>query len=294
MKVRTLTLIAVAVLAAAQSAKPSRIVSLVPAVTEMLYAIGAAGEVAGVSSYDHFPPEVASKPRLGALLDPDFERILSLKPDLVIVYSTQNDLIDRLARARVPMFVDEHAGLADITATIRRLGQRIGRAERADQVAASIERELADIRRRVAGRPRPKTALIFGREPGSLRSIYASAGVGFMHDMLEAAGGTDVFGDVMRQSLQATTEVLLARAPDVILEVRGEEGWTPDRLATERDAWRALPGVPAVKTGRVYLVADDRISVPGPRVAEAVRVLARLLHPGAFDKGPGGPSTRPR
>jgi iron complex transport system substrate-binding protein len=285
MRIKTcLVVLAMAVLAAAQTAGPSRIVSLVPAITEMLYAIGAGGEVAGVSSYDEFPPEVASKPRVGALLDPDFERILSLKPDLVVVYGTQHDLIGRLERARVPIFVNEHAGLADITSTIRQLGRRLGRAARAEEVAAGIERDLADVRRRVAGRPRPKTALIFGREPGSLRSIYASAGVGFMHDMLEAAGGADAFGDVARQSLQATSEVLLARGPEVILEVHPSAGWTPARLAAEREIWKGLPGIPAVKAGRVYLLADDRIFVPGPRVAEAVRVMARVLHPGAFEK----------
>ena len=271
-------------LAASEQPAPRRIVSLVPAVTEMLYAIGAADQVAGVSSYDQFPPEVVSKPRVGALLDPDFERILKLKPDLVIAYGTQTDLLARLARAGVPVFTSRHAGLADVASEIRAVGRRVGRPERAEQVASRIERDLEDIARRVAGRPRPRTALIFGREPGSLRGIYASAGVGFMHDMLAVAGGTDVFGDVPRENLQVATEVLLARAPDVILEVHPSQGWTPARLASERNLWNALSSIPAVKSGRVYLLTDDRLSVPGPRVAEAVRLVARTLHPGAFEK----------
>ena len=114
---------------------PKRIISLVPAVTEMLFAIGAGNEVVGVSSYDRFPPEVATRPKVGALIDPDFERILSLKPDLVVVYGSQAELIARLGRAQLPLFNYRHAGLGDVTSTIRELGTRIGRGAEADQVA---------------------------------------------------------------------------------------------------------------------------------------------------------------
>lgn len=282
MKTRVLACwLACLVLASAQTT-PKRIVSLVPSMTEVLFAIGAGDEVVGVSSYDRFPPEVMSKPRVGALIDPDFERILSLKPDLVVVYSTQNDLIDRLKRVGIAMFVSKHAGLSDVTASIRELGARLGRSERASQVAGAIERDLAEIRSRVGGRPRPKTALIFGREPGTLRAIYASAGVGFMHDMLLAAGGDDAFGDVKRENLQVTVEVLLARAPEVIIEVHPAEGWTPERLLKEQTVWNSLSSLPAVKAKRVHLLADDRLWAPGPRVAEGARRLAELLHPEAF------------
>jgi len=157
----------------------------------------------------------------------------------------------------------------------------VGRVAQAEDVASRIERELADVRRSVAGRPRPRTALIFGREAGTLRGIYASGGIGFMHDMLEAAGGQDIFADIKRQNLQATAELLLARAPEVIIEAYASEGWPPERIAREREVWRGLPSLPAVRSGRVYVLADDRLSVPGPRVAEGVRVLASVLHGGS-------------
>jgi cobalamin transport system substrate-binding protein len=258
-----------------------RIVSLVPAVTEMLFAIGAGGDVVGVSSYDRFPPEAMTRPKVGALVDPDFERILSLRPDLVVVYGTQTDLIARLDRARIASLRYELSGLAEVTATIRQIGDRLGRAPEATALAARIDRDLADIKRSVAGKPKPKTALIFGREPGSLRGIYASGGVGFMHDMLEAAGGTDIFSDVKRQNLQATTEMLLTRAPEVIIEVHPGDPWPQARIDEERRAWNTLASVPAVRAGRIYELVDDRLSIPGPRVADAVRMLAAALH------GPG-------
>jgi iron complex transport system substrate-binding protein len=279
-------------------ASPRRIVSLIPAVTEMLFAMSAGDQVIGVSSYDKYPPEVATRAKVGALLDPDIERILTLKPDLVVVYGTQQELSARLDRAGVPRFDYQHAGLADITVTIRRLGQRVGRADEANQLAARIERDIDAIRQQVAGRPRPKTALLFDREPGSLRGMYASAGIGFMHDMLEVAGGADAFGDLKKQSLQLSAETLLARAPEVIVEVQTTEGWPPERIARELAVWKTLPGVPAVRTGRIHILADDRLSIPGPRVAEGIRLLARVLHPsagvdrGASSAGPGVESAR--
>jgi iron complex transport system substrate-binding protein len=268
-------------LAQAASA-PRRIVSVVPAVTEMLFAIGAGDAVIGVSTYDHYPKEVETRTRVGALIDPDFERIISLKPDLIVVYGTQGDLITRLDNAHVPMFRYQHAGLADITATLRSIGARVGHATAANAEADRIERDLADIKRRVSSEPRPRTLLVFGREAGAIRGVYASAGIGFLHDMLAVAGGDDVFGDVKRQSVQASSEQILARAPEVIIEIRTDAGFTASGAADEMKVWRALPGIPAVKNNRLIMLTDPMLAIPGPRVAEATRVIAKALHPGAF------------
>jgi iron complex transport system substrate-binding protein len=264
---------------------PNRIISLIPAVTEMLFAMGAGDQVVGVSNYDRYPAAVASRERVGALIDPNVERIFALKPDLVVVYGTQQELIARLDRAGVPTFGYQHAGLADITLTIRRLGQRVGRGQEADRLAAQIERDIEAIRQQVAGRPRPRTALLFDREAGTLRGMHACAGVGFMHDMLEVAGGTDAFADVRKQSLQLSAEMLLARAPEVIVEVQSSAGWTAEKIEKERSVWKTLASVPAVRTGRIHILADDGLSIPGPRVADAIRLLARVLHPTAFGRG---------
>jgi iron complex transport system substrate-binding protein len=244
----------------------------------MLFAIGAGDAVVGVSSFDHYPPAVDTRPRVGALVDPDFEKILSLRPSLVVVYGTQTDLIARLARAHLATFNYAHAGLADITATIRELGQRIGRIEGAEREASRIERELVAIRASVVSRPHPRTALVFNRDAGTLRGIFVSGGIGFMHDMLETAGGADAFADVKRQSVQASAELLIARAPEVVLELRPNEGWSPARLRQEVLVWNGLPSLPAVRTHRVYILADDKLLVPGPRVTEAIKMMADAVY----------------
>ena len=260
-----------------------RIISLVPAATEMLFAVGAGPRVVGVGSYDAYPPEVKTRPSVGALIDPNVERILSLKPDLVVIYGSQVDLKQQLSRAGIAVFEYRHAGLADVTQTIRAIGERTGDSSQADAVAARIERDLDGIRAKVRALPRPKTLLVFGREPRTLRGLYASGGVGFLNDMLETAGGTNVFADVKLQAVQASTEQVLAARPDVIFETRSSrEAFPAGDRGVELDAWKALASVPAVRNGRIVFLFDDRIVVPGPRVADGTLLMARALHPEAF------------
>jgi iron complex transport system substrate-binding protein len=262
---------------------PSRIISVIPAVTEMLFAIGAGPQVVAVGSFDRFPPEIEKLPRVGALIDPDVERILSLRPDLVVIYGSQTDLRTQLERAQIPVYSYSHAGLADITVTIRTLGARVGRERPANDLAASIETRITTVTNRVAGLRRPRTLIVFEREAMALRGIYASGGIGFIHDMVEAAGGTNLFADMKRQAVQATTELILSRRPDVIFDLRGEES-SSEAKTQETAVWQALRSVPAVRSGRVYFIADQRTVVPGPRVAEAVELFARTLHPESFGK----------
>ncbi len=267
-------------LSAAES--PSRIVSLVPAVTEMIYAMGDGARVAAVSNYDRFPAEVSRLPKVGGLLDPSVERILAIKPDLVIVYATQKELIERLDRAGIPYFNYQHRALSDIMTTIRALGARIGSAARADAVASEMDRALADIRARTLALAHPATLLVFERDPLSLRNVYASGGYGFLHDMLEIAGGRNVFADVRQQAVQASTEMLITSTPDVIIELLYGDSLKNADLARTLRAWDALASVPAVRTHHLFALTGDEFVVPGPRVVAATRKLARALHPEVF------------
>ena len=256
--------------------KPARIVSLIPAVTEMLFAIGAGDQVVGVSTFDTYPKEATTRPRVGGLFDPNFEAILTLRPDLVIVYGSQEELIRRLGVASIPIYSYRHAGLADITTTLRAVGKRVGHGSEADALAANIERDLDAVRKSVAGKPRPRTLMVFGREEASMRGLYVNGGVGFLHDMLEAAGGANVMADVKREGLQISLEQLLSRAPDVVLELRVTERWASDRQAREEAAWKAV-SIPAVRAGRVHFLPDEFLTVPGPRVVSAVKAIADVL-----------------
>jgi iron complex transport system substrate-binding protein len=257
--------------------RPTRIISVVPAATEILFALGAGPRVVAVSSFDHEPPDVNQLPRVGALMDPDVERILSLKPDLIVIYGSQHDLAQQMSRAGIPQFAFVHGGVSDILTTITALGERTDTRDAAKRLVASIRSRLDAISARVAGKPRPRTLIVFGRDPGALRNLYASGGIGFLHDMIEAAGGADVFADVKRESVQATSETLITRAPEVIIEIRASDEAVPNP-----DDWNALPSIPAVRQHRVVALIGTELVTAGPRVATATERIARAIHPEAF------------
>jgi len=258
---------------------PQRIVSLVPALTETLFAIGAGPQVVGVSSYDQFPPEVKKLPQVGALLDPDTERILALRPDLVITYGSQLNAEAQFARAGIRTYSYRHGGIATVLESLRDLAMLTGHRADGERVARDLQARFDAVRARVRGRRRPRTMVVFEHDPGTLRSMFVSGGIGFLHDMLDIAGGEDVFGDVKRESVQPSMETLISRAPEVIVEIRGN---LPSNIDAERRAWLALTTVPAVKNGRVHFLAGEYLVVPGPRVAQGVEAFARTLHPDAY------------
>jgi iron complex transport system substrate-binding protein len=264
----------------AATAPPARIVSLVPALTEILFAIGAGGRVAGVSSFDTFPPEVERLPRVGALLDPDTERILALRPDLVVVYASQGDLQARFRAAGIGVFVYQHGGIQNVLETIRQLGALTRQESDADRLVRELQSRMNAIRARVAGRPRPRTLLVIEREAGTLRGIYASGGSGFLAEMLDIAGGSNAFASVRRESVQPSIETLLQVAPEVIVEIRaGQEASSAVNPQELVKVWSRLGSVPAVRNGRLHLLTGQHLVVPGPRLVDGIESLATALHP---------------
>ena len=257
--------------------------SLVPALTEMLFAIGAGPQVVGVGNFETFPPEVKALPRVGALLDPDTERILSLRPDLVVIYGSQTDLQNQFTRAGITTFVYRHGGINTIFQTMRELGDATGHRPQADRIVSDLQKRIAAVRARVKDLPKPRVLLVIDRQPKTLREIYVSGGVGFLHQMLEIAGGTNVFADVPRESAQPSHETIITRAPEVIMELQAEGMIAPSDVAAAKAVWSGLSSLPAVRTGQVHILTGQYLVVPGPRFAQATETLARILHPEAFN-----------
>jgi len=264
------------------SGPPTRIVSLVPALTEMLFDIGAGPKVVAVSRYDTFPAAVESLPDVGGLLDPDYERILRLAPDLVLTYGSQSELERRLTVGGIRFYSYRHSGLAGTLKTMRDLGELTGRENAAKEAVGRLQAQLDAVRLRVRGLKRPRTLLVFGREAGTFQQLYASGGVGFENEILELAGGTNVFADVRRESVQPSIEMLLTRAPDVIVELHPRPAPPDSVIANERAVWSRLASIPAVKASRVHFLYGEFLSIPGPRLGATAEAVARAVHPEAF------------
>ena len=248
----------------------------------MLFAVGAGPQVVGVSSYDDFPPETKALPRVGALLDPDAERILSLRPDLVVVYGSQTGLEGQFSRAGIRVYPYRHGGIDSILQAIGDLARLTGHPADGDRVIRDVRSQLAAISMRVRGQRRPRTMVVMGRDGGALRGVYVSGGIGFLHELLDIAGGDDVFGDIKREGVQPSRETMIIRAPEVILELHPGDPPPADALQKERMAWNLLASVPAVRTGRVHLLYGGHLVAAGPRIGRAAEAFARVLHPSSF------------
>lgn len=256
---------------------PRRIVSTAPSLTETLYALGAGDRVVGVTTWCRYPEEARLKPKIGGYGNASLEAIVALRPDLVVLADGRKDLAERLARFEIPTLAVSLESLRSIEDAIGRIASRLGVPARGAALVAGIEARRAAVSRLVAGRPRPRTLLLLGHSPDDVGSLFAVGPASFLGEMLEAAGGDNVLGDVRVPYPKVSVEEVIARDPDVILEVVSPPA-DVDAQGRALRLWSAYPSLRAVRTGAVRVVVDDTIVQPGPRVGEKIEILAGALH----------------
>ncbi len=264
--------------AAQEDYRYKSIVCMSPAASEIVFVAGAGGRVVGVSQWTQHPPEALGLPRCGGFYNPNYERILALEPDLIFTQGEAEDL-RRFARG-YGMEVCSLAltDLESITREVRRVGVLLQTEPQAELVSAEMQYRLARVRARVAREPVVGVLLVTGRQPDALNDIATVGPRTFLHDLVAAAGGRNVFDDLFMDYGVISKEALVARAPEVIVELHGEGG---DHARLEREVrglWNAMPSLPAVRDGRVYAVEATYALIPGPRVVDLAERLADLLH----------------
>lgn len=266
-------------------AAPARIVSTTPSITEILFALGAGPRVVGVTTFCRHPEAVRQLPKIGTFLDPNLETILGLRPDLVVVQKNPVRLTERLRAVRLPVLEVNPESMDGVYSTITALAGALDSAARGRELSARLRGELDTLRRKTEGRPRPKVLFVVGRTPGTLDGLIAAARGSYLDELFSIAGGVNAFADSPTAYPKISHEELLARDPDVILDMGDTMGDIPGTAAAEarRKAvlrlWSRFPNLRAVRAGRVVAVSDDRFVVPGPRMGEAVRLFGKLLHP---------------
>jgi iron complex transport system substrate-binding protein len=271
--------------AAALCAQPRRIISTAPSITEMLFALGAGDRVVGVTTFCHYPPEATKITKIGTYLEPNLETILSLKPDLVVA-ETSPIHRDQFASLGLRTVRVRFETVQDVYGSLRTIGAAIGAPDRAERLVHDIERDLEDVRRRVSKAPPVSAMFVVGRTPNSLDGMVATGNAPYMNAIMEIAGGRNVFRDASMRYFKVSTEQVIARDPEVILDMgdmADTKTVTEEHKRLVLNLWQQrMPMLKAVQRQRVYAVASDVFVVPGPRVAEGARAFARLLHPEVF------------
>lgn len=251
-----------------------RVVSLSPSTTETLFVIGAGEQVVGRSRYCDWPAEALKLPQIGGYVDPSFEAILALRPDLVTGARGPAGaaLSERLEARGIATFLPRTESFAEIDAMILGVGERTGRSAEAKAKVDALHARIDGIEKAVASRPRARVLLVFGLEPLSVAGPSS-----FADEMIRRAGGTNAVTEGGGYPTLGIERVMTLD-PDVIVNAAIAEAHGKERLSNETPGWAR---VRAVRENRVVPVSDESVLRPGPRVGDGLATLARAIHPTA-------------
>ncbi|CAN5836947.1 ABC transporter substrate-binding protein [soil metagenome] len=251
----------------------ARIVSLSPSTTEALFVIGAGPRVVGRSRYCDWPAEVTKLPQIGGYVDPSFEAILALRPDLVTGARglAGAAMSERLEARGIKTYLPKTESFAEIDAMMLGLGERTGHAAEARAKVAALDAQVAAIEKAVASAPHPRVLLVFGLEP-----VSVAGPASFADEMIRRAGGTNVVSEGGGYPTLGLERVITLD-PDVIVNAAIAEAHGNERIGKDTPGWSK---VRAVTAGHVVGITDESVLRPGPRVGDGLTTLARAIHPG--------------
>jgi iron complex transport system substrate-binding protein len=255
-------------------ASAQKIVSLAPSVTETVFALGHGKALVGVTTYCDYPPEAKRIAKIGDFMNPSLEAVATKRPDLVIGVDGATDPAKarEMERLGLKVVLLPLKNLEDILKSARAIGGMIGDPGAGKELAAKISVQVDEVKKRVMRAPQRKVLLIVGYQP-----LIAVGGRNFIDELITLAGGANITGSAVQPWLNIPDEVVVAKAPDVIIEA----GMGSEREKANK-RWSDLASVPAVRAGRIYPYPSDKILRPGPRFGEALGELARLIHPECF------------
>lgn len=256
-------------------APPGRIISLVPSVTEIIYALGGEARLVGVTDFCDWPPAAKKKPRVGGMVAPSLEIVVALRPDLVMATREGNsrETLNQLGRLGVPVFEVKPHRLSDVLTVIAQLGELTGRQAAVGPLVEGLKRRVKAVQDAVRPYPRPKVLYVLWPDP-----LIVPGRRGLVSELIELAGGASVTAQEPGAYPRFSLEAVAARAPEVIILARHGG----DAAPVARAPWERLTALPAVRAGRVYSLDGNYLHRYGPRIVDGLELLARVIHPEAF------------
>jgi iron complex transport system substrate-binding protein len=255
--------------------EPQRLITLAPSNTEIVYALGIGDRLVAVSDYSDYPPEAATRPKVG-YIRVDIERVIGYNPDLVLATGAQRQQVTPQLRQRgLKVITLDPKNLENVFDNILLVGRATGQTAAAEKLVADLKARVKQIEsgvRQAGTRPR----VFFELD----KSLFTVGPGSFIHDLIVRAGGENIAGDADRPYPQLSLEVLLQRDPEVIIitDIGQYGGETPESVRA-RPGWQS---VSAVRNNRVVPINPDLVNRPGPRIVDGFEAIARALHPEAF------------
>ena len=262
------------------STQPQRIVSHVPGISEILFALGLGNRVVAVSDYCDYPPEAREKPSVGAYFEPSIETIISQAPDLVLT-DGHSESIKGLSSLGVTFVVIDPKDLDGVLRDIRLLGQITGAEARAEALAGEMSARISEIVSQVEGAPRRRVFYVF--DATDLNNPWTAGPGSFANDLVTLAGGENIAAVAPAPWVQFSIEAIVSADPEIII-ADASMGTAVVSLEELRahPAWQEMA---AVKENRVYVVNGDLVNRPGPRIVQGLEAIAKIIHPELFETG---------
>jgi iron complex transport system substrate-binding protein len=263
---------------------PHRIISLAPNITEILFALGLKDKIVGVTRYCNYPREALTLERIGGMVDPDLEKIISLHPDLVIAFrGNPLSLIRRFKDLDLPVFVLESGKkIESVFDLIEKIGLVTGREEEAVGLSSMLRKDLEKIQRSLMDVTyKPKVFLdLYGKE------LWTSGRESYLNDLVATAKGINIAGEFSRSWLPYNREELIFQDPDhIIIIAKSKEDYSSTTSWLASDP--SLGDLRAVQKGNLHYLHEDLVTRLGPRILLALHQLARILHPASIKDDPG-------
>lgn len=260
---------------------PKRIISLAPSITETVFAVGAGQQLVAVTDFCQYPTEAQDLPSIGGYLDPSLSQIISQQPDLVIMLDRQQTLNKQLQQLGIPTLLVNNARLDGILASILQIGAASGYKPQAQQLQKQLHQQIHTVKQQVADKPRKDTLLAIAHFTNSkqLDLVYIAGQQDFYNDILQLAGGRNVYQDKRLKVPAVSMEGLLRMNPEVIIDIFPDASAHPADLQKVRQQWLQLTAVRAIEQQQLHFIEAGYATVPGPRIIQLLTDIAKLLHP---------------
>jgi iron complex transport system substrate-binding protein len=263
------------------SVRPQRIISISPVITEILFGIGAFDRVVAVSDYCTYPEAVKTRPRVGGWINTNFEKILSLRPDLVLITEPQAPFVaEQFRKLKIQYAVIPSQNLADVFTAIDQIGRAVGQQAEAARLAQQTRAEVDAVRMRTKNLVKRRVIAVVDRTPGTLRELTVATPGSFLAELVEIAGGQLVTTPTKAGYVTINKEAMVSLDAEMILDI----AHTPSKQLGEdqQDVWAPMSALRAVRERKVRLIRDEFILHTSQFVSRTVKLLAATMHPEVF------------
>jgi iron complex transport system substrate-binding protein len=260
---------------------PERLVSMAPSITEILYALELGDRVVGVTRYCQVPADQPVPSRVGGYVDPDWEALVGLRPDLVFTMESHAAAERRFADLGLKSVRVDQASVDGILNSFVVVADACGVHERGRVLRDRVASQLRAVRDRVNADSRPRVLVVIGREigRGHVTSVWAAGKGSFYDDLLTWAGGVNALEESSVAYPELGPEGLLSLDPDVVLDIVADASTRGASTEAAVADWRSFASLRAVDEGRVHVLTGDALVIPGPRIGKIVEAFAEALHP---------------